>query len=94
MSRSMCLHTYDTLCIDEFNPEKDTIADDCENCPYYNGGKDIYSLSEACKKQHRQESLEAEKNKLYIQALEWWDRLTPIEKIGIRKVIKDIQGDD
>ena len=41
MSRMMCYHTYDMVCVDEW-ADKDTLADDCKNCPYYNNGKLIY----------------------------------------------------
>jgi len=83
--RSLCAHTFDTLCVNELNGEHEYVP--CEECPYYNGGKDVYEIGH----EEGQESYEEARNKLYVEALEWWDRLTPMEKIGIRKVIKNIQ---
>jgi hypothetical protein len=33
MSRMMCKYDYNSVCIDEFT-DKNTIADDCDSCPY------------------------------------------------------------
>jgi len=88
--RSMCPHTYDMVCINEWGDDSDDV--ECRECPHYNGGKDVYGLSGQSSEKTGQERFEEGKNRLYLEALEWWDRLTPMEKIGIRKVIKNVQG--
>ena len=33
-----------------------------------------------------------ETQELYLEALEWWDKLPAIEKIGVKKIIIDAQS--
>ena len=39
--RYMCPYTPDMVCVDVFS-DKNVIAGDCENCPYFNNGKRWY----------------------------------------------------
>jgi len=44
MTREMCPHTYDMVCINEWGDDSDDV--ECKDCPHYNGGKDIYGLQD------------------------------------------------
>lgn len=87
MSRDMCLFQEDMVCRKDFAGYEG----ECEECQYFNGGVVHPIWKDFMKDDEEQESIEEHKQRRYLEALEWWDKLVRIEKIGVYNVIKDLQ---